>query len=117
MRRLIEFVTVWFMFLLLASPALAASLTVSWADNSVNEDGFKIERKLAAGGNFAEMGTVIKNVTTYLDETVPDDQVYCYRLRAFNIAGDSDYSNERCGPRPGAPGNVTVTIQITISMP
>ena len=33
----------------------AAQLTLSWTDNSTNEDGFKIERKSDSTGTFAEI--------------------------------------------------------------
>ena len=34
----------------IAGPAAAAQLTLTWADTSTNEDGFKVERKREARG-------------------------------------------------------------------
>lgn len=102
--------------MLLSVPASAANLTLNWADNSVNEDGFKVERRLGANGVFAEVAVVSSNVTTYDDVTV-DNQVYCYQVKAFNLAGDSTPSNIACGPKPATPGSLTITITITVTVP
>jgi large repetitive protein len=64
--------------------------TLTWADNSDNETGFKIERS-ADGTTFTEIATVGANVTTYQDSSV--NKAYYYRVRAYNSAGNSGYSN------------------------
>ncbi|WP_306534763.1 fibronectin type III domain-containing protein [Geobacter sp.] len=71
------------------------AVSLQWGDNSVNEDGFKVERKLGAAGTFAQIGTVGPGVTTYSDSGLVANSYYYYRVRAYNAAnGDSDYSNE-----------------------
>lgn len=66
-----------------------------WTDNSTNEDGFKIERK-TSNGNYAIISTVSKNITSYLDTTVVNNETYTYRLYSFNSVGSSlSYSNEK----------------------
>jgi len=77
--------------------AAAAGLKLTWADNSINEDGFKIERKEGQAGTFAQITTAGANVSSYTDSGLTEGTTYCYRLRAFNAAGDSVYSNEDCG--------------------
>jgi len=100
--------------LLLAVPAKGLSLTLTWTDNSNNETGFKIERKLGTTGTFAEVGQVGANINTFVN-VPPDFQEYCYQVRAFNSVGDSPYSNEACGTEPlpivvpDAPSDLTVT--------
>src|SRR5262249_46719943 len=37
------------------------------------------------------------NVTSYIDSSVTGGATYCYRVRAYNTAGDSAYSNQACG--------------------
>ncbi|MBI3031702.1 MAG: fibronectin type III domain-containing protein, partial [Candidatus Rokubacteria bacterium] len=78
----------------------AAQLTLTWADNSDNEDGFRIERKIGTGGTFGEIATVGANVITYVDPGLGAATTYCYRLLAYNTAGASPYSNEACGTTP-----------------
>jgi len=66
---------------------------LTWTDNSNNELGFKIERKTGAGA-FVEIAQQGANATTYLDAAVVVGTTYTYRVRAFNSAGDSAYTNE-----------------------
>ena len=80
----------------------AAQLTLTWTDNSTNEDGFKIERKIGTTGTYAQIAVTGASVTSYTDSNVADGTTYCYRLLAFNTAGDSAYSNEACGTTPQA---------------
>src|SRR5262245_8175471 len=89
-----------FLFTLLtvfSSPAVvtAAQLTLSWSDNSTNEDGFRIERRTDTG-TYAEIATVGVNTASYTDVNLPNGTNYCYRVRAYNPGGMSGYSNERC---------------------
>jgi len=71
-------------------------LTLTWDDNSQGEDGFAIDRKIGAGGTYAEIATVPANVTTYVDYAVSRGVTYCYQVRAFNDAGSSAPSAEAC---------------------
>lgn len=68
------------------------SITLNWNDNSTNETGFKIERKLGAG-NFSLIDSVGANVTTYTDNSISDTGLYYYRVYAFNSNASSGYSN------------------------
>jgi hypothetical protein len=79
----------------LSREALAAQLQLSWVDNSANEDGFKIDRMSGTSGAFVTIATVGANVTSYTDPSLSDGINYCYRVKAFNSAGDSP-SVEAC---------------------
>src|SRR5262245_47595127 len=76
--------------------AIAAQLTLTWTDNSTNEDGFEIERKTGTSGSYAQIATVGVNVTSYTDASLAAGTTYCYQVRAFNSAADSGYTNEAC---------------------
>lgn len=78
----------------LQATAITSPLSVSltWNDNSFNEDGFEIERG-TDGVNFASIGDVVANVTTYTDNTVAPNTTYYYRVIAWNTSYLSDYSN------------------------
>ena len=82
--------------MMLPAESIAVQLTVTWTDNSNNEDGFKIERELSQTGTFAQIATVGANVSSYTDPGLATETTYCYRVRAFNGTGDSAYSNEDC---------------------
>jgi uncharacterized repeat protein (TIGR02543 family) len=88
--------------------AIAAQLTLTWNDTSNNELVFKIERKTDTTGTFAEIDQVPTNTTTFIDSTVYAGTTYCYRVRAYNAAGNSGYSNADCGTVPISPYTLTV---------
>ena len=118
MRRLIEFAVVWFLLLFFAAVVEAQTVTatynLSWKDNSGTEEGVKIERRTKTG-TFSQITVVAPNVVLYQD-VVNDDLERCYRVRAFNAAGDSDYSNEACLlHKPADPTAFTVTGILTIT--
>jgi len=75
----------------------ASQLQLSWVDNSTDEDGFKIERGPATAGPFTQIGTTGSNVGSYTDSGLGDATNFCYRVRAYNAAGDSGYNNVACG--------------------
>jgi predicted phage tail protein len=77
-----------------AIPISASQITLTWTDQSTSEADFQIERKTGAGGTYAQIGTVGANVTTYSDSGLAEGTTYFYRVRAFNAAGNSAYSNE-----------------------
>ena len=92
----------------LASPSIAAAaLSLTWSDNSSNETGFKIERRTGTTGTFAQVATTGANVASYTDTTAVAGTTSCYRVRAYNAAGNSAYTLEQCAPEPAMP---TVTI-------
>jgi PKD repeat protein len=64
---------------------------LSWHDNSTNETGFAIERAPAGSTNFAQVGTAAANATTFKNTVARGS--YVYRVRAFNGAATSGYSN------------------------
>jgi len=80
---------------LAAATVSNSEIAVTWTDNSSNEDGFKIERKIGALGTYSQIATVGANVTTYNNTGLTADTKYYYRVKAYNAAnGDSQYSNE-----------------------
>jgi hypothetical protein len=64
---------------------------LQWEDNSDNECGFKIERRI--GTNFVEIGQVGINSNSYGDTGLMCETIYFYRVRAYNPGGHSPYSN------------------------
>jgi len=89
---------------LTASAVSVSQIDLAWADNADNEDGFKIERCTGTGcTDFAQITTVLSNITSHSDTGLTAETTYCYRVRAFNAGGDSDYSNGACATTPAAP--------------
>jgi fibronectin type 3 domain-containing protein len=67
-------------------------VSLTWTDNSGNEQGFRVQRALGAG-SFVLLAELGANVTSYTDTTVKAGKTYQYRVRAFNGAGVSAWSN------------------------
>lgn len=72
----------------------APEIKVSWADQSTNETGFRLERKDEKTKAFAEIAVLTKDTTEYQDKGLEEGITYIYRARAFNAHGNSIYSNE-----------------------
>ncbi len=79
--------------LLTATKLSATSIRLNWRDNSSNETGFKIERKILGAQSFTQFVLVGSNVTT-MTTVQPTTIRYVYRIRSFNSFGNSSYSNE-----------------------
>jgi hypothetical protein len=83
------------------APAAASSLTAEaistseiilrWADNSNNEDGFRIERRVGIEG--VTTFTVGPQITNYQDRGLNPGTRASYRIFAFNAGGNSLPSN------------------------
>lgn len=68
-------------------------VVLAWHDNSNNEAGFKIERRVLNGTTYETIGTVGANVITFISSGLTPGTQYNFRVRAFNQAGNSEYSN------------------------
>ena len=79
--------------LLLAAPAWALEIKLSWIDNSANEDGFAIERRLDSDA-WVEIGKAAANAVTFSDLSPVAGKKHAYRVFAFNAAGKSAPSSE-----------------------
>jgi len=99
----------------LAAISLSSSLIrLTWSDNSNNETCFKIERKTGATGTYTQIATAGPNVTSYSNSGLSASTTYYYRVRAYNSAGDSSYSNivsakTQAPPIPVAPSGLAAT--------
>ncbi|HEV8660616.1 MAG TPA: glycosyl hydrolase family 18 protein [Thermoanaerobaculia bacterium] len=85
---------------LTATAISASAITLAWADNSTDEDGFRVERCAgaeatcdAAPAGFAQVSQLGAGTTSYSDGSLNPSTAYTYRVRAYNTAGNSAYSN------------------------
>ena len=80
-----------------SSAQVQSSATLQWQDNSGNEQGFGIEMLSPTDANFTEVGTVGANITQFsLSLSGNYGDMFCFRVYAFNAAGDSLDSNVAC---------------------
>ena len=67
-------------------------ISLTWMDNSGNEDGFNIERS-TNGGNYSTIAIAAASVTSYLDTNLLAGKTYYYRAQAFRSCwGNSAYT-------------------------
>ncbi len=83
-----------------ASKVSDTEVELLWADNSGDEQGFKIERQ-PEGGGYLEIARVDRDTTSYSDRDLKGETCYTYRVRAYNNHGNSAYSNEAGSADPG----------------
>ncbi len=79
---------------LAATTVSATQINLAWADNSSDEQGFRVERCAGATcTNFAQIAQLGAGVTSFANTGLIKNTTYRYRVRAFNAAGNSAYSN------------------------
>lgn len=77
---------------LYAETQSSSEINLYWTDNSVNEDGFVIQR-CENGVDFISIDSVDMDTVRYFDTGLTASTIYHYRIFAFNGNGVSGYSN------------------------
>ncbi len=88
------------------------AITVTWSDESSDEDYFVLERS-PDGFTWTPIATLPPNTTTYTNTGLAPNTQYCYRVGAGNDSG-VNYSNSDCGTT-GASPQLRYDIAIRIS--
>ncbi|MHB8132913.1 MAG: M12 family metallo-peptidase [Anaerolineaceae bacterium] len=68
------------------------SIGFQFSDNSTNEVGFKVERSIN-GGSWIQIAALAANQTSYTDLELLCNTNYAYRVKAYTLSADSNYSN------------------------
>ncbi|MFA5794136.1 MAG: fibronectin type III domain-containing protein [Candidatus Brocadiia bacterium] len=93
-----------------------SEINLSWINNSISEEGVKIERKTGIAGTYALITTVaVADVAVYLDTGLIDGTLYYYRVRFYNASGDGSYSVESSISTPISPPSALNTSVISSS--
>jgi RHS repeat-associated protein len=96
----------------LEAQAFSDRVELGWTDNSTDETGFKVERKVGSG-SWSQIATVsgsLGNSAFYPDDSISPNTTYTYRVRAYNNNGNSLYTNEVQLTTPaGPPGAFTLS--------
>jgi Stage II sporulation protein/Putative Ig domain len=78
---------------LVATAISASEIDLKWQDNSGTfEDGFKVERAPASAGPWAQIAIMGTGITNYADTALSGSSTNYYRVRAYNVSGNSAYS-------------------------
>ncbi|MBN1447439.1 MAG: S8 family serine peptidase [Bacteroidetes bacterium] len=100
----------------LAAPTITATaVSLTWSDNSNNEDNFYLKRSTDNGQTWPTMWTLADNSTQYTDNTVSGSTSYQYQVFAFNSAGSAG-SNILSVNTPQASSNITIASITTNSI-
>jgi photosystem II stability/assembly factor-like uncharacterized protein len=71
-----------------------SKIFLAWFDNSTNEQGFRIERRVNSSGSFSLVGTTGPNTLNYIDTVgISPGNLYEYRVAAFSGSTQSSYTN------------------------
>jgi len=70
------------------------TIILNWDDNSDDETGFMIFRRKYLRGYYDLLAIVDKNTISYTDSGLDENANYFYMVAAYNLAGNSVYSNE-----------------------
>jgi titin len=91
---------------LITTPISSSQINLTWQDNSSDETGFRIERKIGSG-SYSQVATVGAGVTSYSNTFLSANTTYYYRVRAYKGTLNSDYCEEASAttlpPPPLAP--------------
>ena len=71
----------------------ASEVNLAWADNTEGRYGFYLERRTGNGSPWLQVATISAGQSSYTDSDLPIGTLWYYRLRAYNTAGTSGYSN------------------------
>jgi len=71
-------------------PPVQADVTLSWLDNSSNELGFRVYRRVGTIGSFTNIsGNLSANTTTYEDQGAPTGGSISYYVVSYNANGET----------------------------
>ncbi len=94
-----------------ANAISSSEIKITWRDNSKFEQGFKIKWK--RDGFSWQNKTVGAGVTSWTHTGLKAKTKYCYKIRAYNSYGNSNWSNTDCDTTreapPVAPSNLRAT--------
>ncbi|MBK1643947.1 hypothetical protein CKO25_04595 [Thiocapsa imhoffii] len=98
-----------------ASAISTSRIRLDWRDNSSNETGFRIERRLQGGG-WTRIATTTAGVTTFADSGLSAGTSYGYRVQAFNAAGASVFSDEAVVVTEAAPEPEPAQVELSAAI-
>ena len=79
---------------LTATPVSSSRMDLTWQDNSGNETGFRVQRRLDGTADWVSIGTTAANVAVFSDDGLLPATAYRYRVQAFTDTASSAFSNE-----------------------
>ncbi len=75
-------------------------IDLSWRDNSDEEEGFRVQRRVEGSSQWIDIGATAANATAYSDTGLEPTTSYRYRVRAYRNIVASAFSNEAAATTP-----------------
>ena len=79
---------------LTATAVSSSRINLTWQDNSDNETGFHLQRRIDGSPDWVSISITAANVTDIGDGGLLPSAIYHYRVQAFNGTESSAFSNE-----------------------
>ena len=98
---------------LVATSNGADQISLTWGDQSANEDGFNLERRQDGDQQWIQVEVTGPEVTEFLDTGLSPSTLYHYRVRATNSAGSSNYSNSASALTESTTGGGEIMLEAT----
>ncbi len=76
-----------------AATATSNRIDLVWADNATNEVNYELQQRIGTGEWKIIADRLWTNTSGYVVENLIEGQEYSFRVRAYNAAGQSAYSN------------------------
>jgi hypothetical protein len=95
-----------------AKPTSSGSIavTIRWTDASMPPPSFRSYRSTDGGVVWSPIDLAGGENGEFADAPVPSEQPLCYRVVAYNAAGDAAPSSPACTTAPAAPTNLVATV-------
>lgn len=105
-----------------AATPVTQDIQISWTASAPNPaTGYRVERKIGAGGTYAQVGADLSAATlSYIDKNLTFGTNYCYRVTGLGAAGNSAPTPDACVSTagiPSVPGSVTVNVIVNPATP
>ena len=97
---------------LTAQAASSSSVELAWTSGGAGASGFYVERAPNSGGSpgaFAQVGSVGSFAASYADTGLAASTTYWYRVRAYDAAGNSAYTNNASATTAVGGGSLAFT--------
>ena len=75
-------------------------IDLSWRDNSDEEEGFRVQRRMEGSSDWIDIGATTGATTTYSDTGLEPTTSYRYRVHAYRNIVASAFSNEAAATTP-----------------
>ena len=89
----------------------ASSIELSWTDNSEDEFGFELQRSTDQS-NWTDLPGLDADIVTVSDTGLLSSTTYYYRVRAFNLSGNSAWSDTAFAKTEAGPDPVDITLSL-----